>query len=148
MCKRLRACNLGQSDNRVPAGESGCPSKCYLRQLCDTSRSRLPRAFSSIRTLYARAQHYEQGRAFSIQFSVFFIFVWPACRSHSGKSWVTTFASTSVFGKPWKKQFLPFRRRSTTPGQRAWICGNGYWLPVRYPSWRNFTTSSTLSHQI
>ncbi len=32
MCKRLRTCNIGQSDRHVLSDQSGCPGKGYLRQ--------------------------------------------------------------------------------------------------------------------
>ncbi len=60
MCKRLRTRNLGQSDHRVPLGQSGYPGKGYVTDPGVTSGTRLPRAFPS--TLYGRAhqQHHEQ----------------------------------------------------------------------------------------
>ncbi len=53
MCKRLRTGAIGHLDHGVQSGQSGCPSKGYLRQPGDTSRTRLPRAFPSTRTLHA-----------------------------------------------------------------------------------------------
>ncbi len=123
--------NLGQSNNCVQSGKSGCPRKGYFRQPGDTSRKQTIESFPEhthvARTCTARNTT-SRAVSFPIQFSVCLyrssayapFFLWeqsrvktgPSSRRSSSCCITTTFVES--YKKMWRWPCLPTRFQSST----------------------------------